>query len=115
MATRRDTLCRLLDCYGAALSDRCRDVLECYYADDLSLAEIAENCGITRQGVYDAIRRGESELFALEAALGFAEKTDRLLAVAEKLSACSQEEVRRLAAEISAVLTAESEVTKGGH
>ena len=62
MAQQRELLCKLLDIYGMALSSRCRDVLEYYYADDLSLAEISENMGITRQGVHDAIRRGEAEL-----------------------------------------------------
>ncbi len=40
----------LLDFYGDVLTDKQRDVMEQYYNDDLSLAEIAENFGITRQG-----------------------------------------------------------------
>ena len=69
MAQQRELLCKLLDIYGMALSSRCRDVLEYYYADALSLAEISENMGITRQGVHDAIRRGEAELLAFSAKL----------------------------------------------
>ena len=91
MASRRENLCGLLDIYGAALSPRCRDVLEYYYADDLSLAEISENMGITRQGVHDAIRRGEAELLALEEALHFAGKTDRLLELAGRLESLGEE------------------------
>lgn len=108
MTTQRETVCRLLDCYGQALSERCRDVLEWYYADDLSLAEIAENCSITRQGVHDALRRGETELLALERALGFAEKTDKLLSIAERLSAGSERE-KQIAAELVTVLAAAAE------
>lgn len=104
MDKRRETLCRLLDQYGAALSERCRDVLEYYYADDLSLAEISENTGITRQGVHDAIRRGEAELLSLERALGFAEKTEKLLALAESLEAHG-EEGKLYASQIVKILT----------
>lgn len=106
MEKRRETLCRLLDCYGPALSERCRDVLEYYYADDLSLAEISENTGITRQGVHDALRRGEAELQSLEKALGFAAKTEKLLSLAEKIEALG-EEGKAYASEIVGVLHAE--------
>lgn len=60
----------LLDYYGAILPERQRDALELYYNDDLSLAEIADEMGISRQGVRDAIKRGEAELVELESALG---------------------------------------------
>lgn len=62
----------LLDFYGDVLTDKQRDVMEQYYNDDLSLAEIAENFGITRQGVRDAIKRGEGILLELEQKVGFA-------------------------------------------
>ena len=62
----------LLDFYGDMLTDKQRDVMEQYYNDDLSLAEIADNQGITRQGVRDAIKRGESLLLELEEKVGFA-------------------------------------------
>lgn len=62
----------LLDYYGALLSERQRDALNFYYNDDLSLSEIADEMGISRQGVRDAIKRGEAELTELEAALGIA-------------------------------------------
>ena len=62
----------LLDFYGAALTQKQRDVMEQYYNDDLSLAEIAGNFGITRQGVRDAIKRGETTVRALEDKIGFA-------------------------------------------
>ena len=49
----------LLDFYGELLSERKRAVMDMYYNEDLSLAEIAENTGITRQGVRDSIKRAE--------------------------------------------------------
>ena len=47
----------LLDFYGDMLTEKQRDFLGYYYNDDLSLSEIAENEGITRQGVRDSIKR----------------------------------------------------------
>ncbi len=64
----------LLDFYGDALTQKQKEVMEQYYNNDLSLAEIASNCGITRQGVRDAIKRGESVVIELEDKIGFAKK-----------------------------------------
>lgn len=64
----------LLDFYGEVLTEKQREVMERYYNDDLSLAEIADEFGITRQGVRDAIKRGESILVDLEAKVGFARR-----------------------------------------
>lgn len=62
----------LLDYYGALLQPRQREAMSFYYNDDLSLSEIADEMGISRQGVRDAIKRGEAQLTELEAALGIA-------------------------------------------
>ncbi|MBP5230601.1 MAG: DNA-binding protein [Clostridia bacterium] len=96
---KREEYCRLLDHYGPALSGRCRDVLELYYEEDFSLGEIAENCGITRQGVLDAIRRGETDLDRLERNLHVAERIERILDLVSDLraNASEPEQVRRLA------------------
>lgn len=64
----------LLDFYGKVLTEKQRDVMEQYYNDDLSLSEIGENFGITRQGVRDSIKRGESVLLDLEEKVGFASR-----------------------------------------
>ena len=50
----------LLDFYGSVLTEKQRIILTEYYDEDLSLAEIAENMGITRQGVRDAIKHSMS-------------------------------------------------------
>ena len=60
----------LLDIYGELLTDKQRDMLELYYNDDLSLAEIAEHYEISRQGVHDSIKRGEETLNEYERVLG---------------------------------------------
>lgn len=73
----------LLDFYGDMLTPKQRDVVDCYYNEDLSLAEIAEEKGITRQGVRDAVKRAEQQLLEMEERLGLAE---RFYAVREALT-----------------------------
>lgn len=64
----------LLDFYGEVLTEKQRDMMQQYFNMDLSLSEIAENFNITRQGVRDAIKRGEVTLTRLEEKIGFAAK-----------------------------------------
>jgi predicted DNA-binding protein YlxM (UPF0122 family) len=77
----------LLDFYGEMLTQKQHDFLEYYYNDDLSLSEIAANEGITRQGVRDAIKRAEKQLFDMEEKLGlvrrFAETKKGLTEIVE--------------------------------
>ena len=89
----------LLDFYGDVLSERRRDVLEMYYNDDLSLAEIAADIGISRQGVRDIIKKSEEELLYLEEKLGLfkkfraiQKKADELLEALE--DSCVSQDVR---------------------
>lgn len=51
-------VCLWLDFYGPLLTERTRDVLDLYFACDLSLAEIAENLKISRQAVHDKVKQG---------------------------------------------------------
>ncbi|MDD2418012.1 MAG: YlxM family DNA-binding protein [Oscillospiraceae bacterium] len=64
----------LFDFYGDMLTEKQGNMIEFYYNDDLSLAEIAENEGITRQGVRDSIKRAESQLLEMEDRLGLAKR-----------------------------------------
>ena len=56
----------LLDFYGNLFSEKQREILEMYYQEDMSLSEIASLTDMTRQGVYDNIKRGEKEIISLE-------------------------------------------------
>ena len=56
----------LYDFYGELLTDRQKEFFDLYYNDDLSLAEIAENYGISRQGVRDVIVRAEAYMNDIE-------------------------------------------------
>ncbi|MEE0800490.1 MAG: YlxM family DNA-binding protein [Gemmiger sp.] len=75
----------LLDYYGPVLTDKQRNILSEYYNDDLSLAEIAENYGITRQGVRDAIKHGEATLTEMEQKLGSARRMTAMRRDLERL------------------------------
>ena len=56
----------LFEFYAALLTDKQMNYIELYYADDYSLAEIAEEFGVSRQAVYDNIKRTEKILEAYE-------------------------------------------------
>ena len=60
----------LLDFYGALLTEKQRQYLEYHFLNDLSLAEIAEEFGVTRQAVHDVLKRSEGVLEAYESRLG---------------------------------------------
>ncbi len=68
----------LFDIYGDMLTQKQQDFISYYYNDDLSLAEIAENEGITRQGVRDAIKRAEAQLMFFEEHLGLSSKLETI-------------------------------------
>lgn len=60
----------LFDFYGALLTERQKEVMELYHEENLSLAEIAEEFGISRQGVHDALHKAEKSLENYEEKLG---------------------------------------------
>ncbi len=79
----------LFDFYGDVLTDRQKEFYDLYYNEDLSLAEIAENYGITRQGVRDVIVRAEGIMSELEDKTGiirrFHKMQDQLQAIGAKV------------------------------
>lgn len=76
-------ICALLDFYGPFLSEKQRSLAEHYYNEDLSLGEIAENEGITRQGVRDLIKRAEICLKKFEEECGYCRKVLSLQKIVE--------------------------------
>lgn len=76
----------LNDIYGALLTEKQRDIVRDYYDCDLSLSEIAESDGISRQAVSDTVRTSEKILYRYEKMLGFASKLFDIRSEAEKIS-----------------------------
>lgn len=89
----------LLDYYGDLLTEKQRTCFDLYYNQDLSLGEIGENEGVSRQGVHDLLARTEAILENFEAALGCVARARRQAAaleqlqqIADRLSALGQAE-----------------------
>ena len=85
MASKNLEMGYLLDFYGEVLTEKQREMMSQYYHDDLSLSEIGENFGITRQGARDAIKHGEITLLELERKVGFAARYRRVQQTLEEL------------------------------
>ncbi len=81
MSEKNMQLSLLLDFYGELLPTTQRDMMDLYYNEDLSLAEIAEQIGITRQGVRDSVRRAEDTLAMYEDKLGMAKRQKQFKAL----------------------------------
>ena len=81
----------LLDFYGELLKQSRRKVIELYYNEDLSLSEIADQIGITRQGVRDNIKRCEQQLFDFEKKLGLFKRFKELENGLDEISVTAQE------------------------
>ena len=75
----------LFDFYGDVLTDRQKEFYDLYYNEDLSLGEIAENYGITRQGVRDVIVRAEAVLTELEDKTGLIKRFHTMRAQLEQV------------------------------
>ncbi len=94
-ADERYNVSLLNDYYGNLLTEHQRDMIRLYYDCDVSLNEIAEEYGISRQAVRDAIVRGEKTLNELESKLSLAKRGSRLVKELKEIAALvSDESVR---------------------
>ena len=64
----------LYDFYGQLLTEKQRQVMSLYHEENLTLSEIADEFGISRQGVHDALQKGEKALESYEEKLGLVRK-----------------------------------------
>ncbi|MDR0987194.1 MAG: DNA-binding protein [Ruminococcus sp.] len=76
---------RLLDYYSGCLTEKQAEAAKSFYNDDLSLGEIAENSGISRQAVFDNIKRAEAIMQGLEDKLHILEHADRYYKLFDEL------------------------------
>ncbi|MGN0755172.1 MAG: YlxM family DNA-binding protein [Aristaeellaceae bacterium] len=76
--SRKIELAWLTAFYGGLLTDKQRQVLTLHCEEDLSLGEIAQEAGISRQGVHDMLTRATQRLFDMEEKLGMAARFRRM-------------------------------------
>ncbi|TKI54900.1 putative DNA-binding protein [Brevibacillus antibioticus] len=76
----------LFDFYAPLLKGKQQEYLELYYLDDLSLGEIAEMHEVSRQAVYDHIKRAEKQLFEYDQKLRLAERHEKRMAVLNRMN-----------------------------
>lgn len=79
------TLTELYDIYGALLTKRQRELFEGYYLYDLSLSEISEPEGKTRQSVFEAVKKVKAKLLEYEKTLNIKVKFDKIREIAKKV------------------------------
>ncbi len=98
----------LLDVYGQLLTEKQRSAVGMYYNEDLSLAEIADETAISRQGARDLIKQGERHLLEYEEQLGIVKRFRAISSQLEKLYAAldgtglrDAEKIKEIADEIS--------------
>ena len=84
-------MCLLFDFYGDILTEKQRELFDLYYNEDLSLSEISEHVGITRQGVRDAVARSEHILRDMEEKLGLVARYGPIQAEVEQITSLVQE------------------------
>ena len=91
----------LYDYYGALLTQRQRECFELRYNEDLSLGEIGEELGISRQGVYDNLSRTEALLRNMEQKTGCVSRDLKCRRVAERIGALTEQLAQHTDAEVA--------------
>lgn len=103
---------RLFDIYGRLLTEHQQRLLQLYFLSDLSLAEIAERFEVTRQAVFDTLRRSTLELERVEASLQMMESRRHLAHRLDALEAALRRLAGRVGREAVAELTQELEAVR---
>jgi predicted DNA-binding protein YlxM (UPF0122 family) len=91
MKSQAYRMAMLFDFYGDVLTPRQKEFYDLYYNEDLSLAEIAENNGITRQGVRDVIVRAEAILTDLEDKTGLIKRFHAMRKQLQEVEAAAED------------------------
>lgn len=82
----RNYLVLLYDYYGELFNDKQKEYFELYYFDNLSLGEISENLGISRNAIHKRIKLVENKLLFYESKLKFFSKSNKILDVVNDIS-----------------------------
>ncbi len=98
----------LFDIYGPLLNEKQRDVINCYYNEDLSLQEIADNNKKSKQAISDMMTRSVDKLFEFEDELSLLEKKeglkDALMSIRELMESSNYEQaIEKITEEIEKI------------
>lgn len=83
---KRDYLVILYDYYGELFNEKQRSYFEDYYFNNLSLGEISDNFGVSRNAIYKVIKSMEEKLYFYEEKLGLYSKFVKIHGIIEKIS-----------------------------
>ena len=109
---KRAEISMLFDFYSALLTPRQKQIAEMYYAEDMSLSEIAEETGITRQGVRDALKKAENQLFDTEEKLGLVKRFQHSQERFDFIIMRLREISRRTGVDFSDIIDAAKDITE---
>jgi len=91
MLEKMNQLNAMYDIYKPLLTDKQCEYIELYYHEDLSLSEVADEIGVSRNAVYDNIRRTEKLLIGYEEKLKIHEKASKRQAIYNKIESCTSD------------------------
>ena len=89
----RDYLIMLYDFYSELLSDKQKEYFEAYYFNNLSLGEISENIGISRNAIHKSIKLIENKLYFYEEKLNLYRKRNELYTIIRNLDDETREKI----------------------
>ncbi|MCR5648029.1 MAG: YlxM family DNA-binding protein [Oscillospiraceae bacterium] len=81
----------LYDFYGELLTERQREIFSLYYDENLTLSEIAENSGVSRQAVRDLVSKSETALEEIERKTKLLERFEQMNADIDRVASCVRE------------------------
>lgn len=106
----------LFDYYGSLLTERQQQVMRLYHEDNFSLSEIAAETGISRNAVYDALKKAERQLTAYEEKLGlvgkFLKKERQIQSIRDRLILLTESETEENRVKIREILEMLDEAEK---
>ncbi|MBR2464382.1 MAG: hypothetical protein IKM42_05660 [Clostridia bacterium] len=106
-------LAELIDVYAELLTDRQQRLLDLYYNQDLSLGEIADDVGISRQGVRDSLKKAERELYFFESKLHLVARESAVREAGARLLALTENDQQTASAAKDLIAAASGETVEG--
>lgn len=83
----------LYDLYGSLLTKKQQEIIELYYCDDLSLSEISEQLEVSRNAVYDCLKKGVKQLENYEKELNLYQRKEELETYFEEIKSKYKEQI----------------------